>query len=90
MARLNPQVKTRFRAVARSAPLAMPLIFAVKGAPHIATVKKVLLRLHKDPVGKQLLTVFRTERLVGVGKDAFKTYRALLEAHDKIRKPKAR
>jgi ABC-type phosphate/phosphonate transport system substrate-binding protein len=87
MAKLNSQVKTRFRVVAHSSPLATPVLFAAKGAPAVEKLRNVALRLHKDTVGRQLLMVFRIERMVPVDKGAFETQRAMVEEHEKRTKP---
>jgi phosphonate transport system substrate-binding protein len=65
---LNPQVGKALRAIETSEPLSSALICLYNGSWRSDTFRQDLIQtvseLHLDPAGQQLLTLFRTDRLV--------------------------
>lgn len=67
MAELNPQLGRRLQVVAESPPLADGLVCVSRGGwpseKHRADLVRVLANLGDDPAGRQLMMLFRVERL---------------------------
>lgn len=66
MADLNPQLKNELSVLEESPPVPNSVIAIRKGLPegHRAILKDILESLDRDPQGRQLLTLFRMNRLV--------------------------
>ncbi|MEO8592047.1 MAG: PhnD/SsuA/transferrin family substrate-binding protein [Candidatus Solibacter sp.] len=62
---MNPQVG-QLKVLARSRPLIESIITTAEPRPYQNELIEAMLSLHESPGGRQLLTVFRTERLVRI------------------------
>lgn len=61
---MNPQLKTRLRQVALSPPVLDTVICVRIGpVPHRAELIETLLTMDRDPQGKQILMLFKTQRI---------------------------
>ncbi len=86
MAELNPQLRQRLRAIARSEPLANPPLFARvdAGGPVLRAMREGACSLHQDPRGRQLLLMFRAQRMVPAADSDYDPHRRLLKEHARL------
>jgi len=83
MAELNPQIRAQIRVVVAS-PRYVPSFFAVRAglsAPFLARVLREFDALHTTPAGRQVLTIFQTDRVVAKPEATLDDTLAMLEAH---------
>jgi len=87
MSELNPQLRAELMVLA-SSPSVVGGVIAVRkdySARHKETIRDLLESLHTDPQGKQLLTLFRMNKLVPYKPEYITTMEALLREHSDLR-----
>jgi len=92
MTELNPQVGRELVPIASSPPVISSIGVLRKDYydKHGAYLTEELTRLQDDPQGKQILTLFRTGRLVPYLPEHVATVEAMLKEHDTLRMKLAR
>lgn len=86
MAELNPQLRKRLAAIARSAPLANPPIFLRRDLGK-AVLQRVIehgAKIHEGERGRQLMLMFRVGRLVATRSVDYQSLRELLAEHARL------
>ncbi|MBI4661835.1 MAG: PhnD/SsuA/transferrin family substrate-binding protein [Verrucomicrobia bacterium] len=86
MSELNPQIRAQLKPLAASPELVPAFTFLrpdYRGAPHDEIVAEVL-KMHLTPSGKQILTLFQTDRIEQRSADVLESARELVEAHRRL------
>jgi phosphonate transport system substrate-binding protein len=88
MCELNPQVGRKLRSVAVSEPLVDSVIYLATDGwakpKHRIDLIESLETLHKSPYGRQILTLFKVERLAPFKEALMEGTRRLKEKHDRL------
>jgi ABC-type phosphate/phosphonate transport system substrate-binding protein len=88
MRELNPQLGRRLRTVAVSAPLIDSVTFMAREGwdrpQHRTDMAESLATLHETPQGKQILTLFKVDRMASYEAHFMAGTRALKEKHDRL------
>jgi ABC-type phosphate/phosphonate transport system substrate-binding protein len=89
MAELNPKLARRVVQVHASEPFAYNPVFVRKDLParKRAALKKVSLELHDHTVGKQVLTIFRIDRMVAARPD-YESFRKVWREYARLKEGK--
>jgi ABC-type phosphate/phosphonate transport system substrate-binding protein len=88
MSELNPQLGRRLHGIAMSEPLIDSVTFLAhdgwESPRHRSDMKEALAGLHETPEGKQILTLFKVDRLAPYEPGFVVGTRALKEKHDHL------
>lgn len=86
MSELNPQIGKGLRALATS-PEVIPALLCFRGdyePPFKAKILNALDELHQSPAGKQVLTIFRSERLRPIQPSDLQGAMDILDGHTRL------
>lgn len=86
MAELNPQLEAQLVPIATSGPM-VPVVFAFRAgfdSPIAAQLRSQVGGWHANPAGRQILTIFQTERIREGSFDMLESACELLERHRRL------
>lgn len=86
MAELNPQLSRQLNIIKQSPPY-IPMLFAFRKDYHPPFKGYILDQLdnwHKEPGGRQILTIFHTDSIVRIGYEQLISSIELIEFHEKL------
>lgn len=84
---MNPQLR-QLRVIARSRPvIESVIVMPTEPYPYQKELFDAMLSLHEDPRGRQLLMVFRTDRLVRLLPEDLESVRELWKEYDRVLAP---
>jgi ABC-type phosphate/phosphonate transport system substrate-binding protein len=86
IAELNPSIKDKIKILVQSEALAASIFAYRKGEDQetVKVIKEVALDIHKTTEGKQILNLFKTERLFEVFPDDIRTSERLITKYNKF------
>jgi ABC-type phosphate/phosphonate transport system substrate-binding protein len=92
MSELNPRLKSKLHVLHASEPITRLPLFARKGprADEVRRLRSIMLKFHTSKKGKQLLLVFKKERLVPVSDADYDSVRRLFRRYNALKKKRAR
>lgn len=90
MAKLNPRITKKLVVLNASKPFPNPPMFALTSVDRrlFQQVKQVAIDLHKSQNGRQLLLMFKTERMVPAKDSDYDSFRELLKAYKRLQAKK--
>lgn len=84
--RQNPELRQRIKIISRSPAFGIPPVVAPPGLPpqQKAQLQEILLTMHEDPVGKEILSALGIDRFVSIKDQAYGGARQLIYAAENM------